>query len=110
MSWEMRAKKKNVNNDRLFQKIDDFLMEVFAFDDIRWGDARHRAQLAELVDDYLNEVAEETDMITLFDVICDRRNNSATSLNENRVHFTVKYKQKNCMNYTEIQYTFTKKS
>ena len=99
----LKTNTKNINSESLFKQINDFMMEVFATIDVSWSLKKHRERFVEMIDEWLEQVSLESGKFSQPDVMCDRRNNK----NFNRkVKFTVRYKQKNCLNTSEIEYIF----
>lgn len=104
---KLTTKKRNINNESLFKEVDTFMIELFSIEDIRWGSKEHREQVVMMVEDYMEELADVSEKIVQFDIICDRRNNPGSIERKKEVTFTVKYKQKNCHNISQIDYIFT---
>jgi len=104
---KVTTKKRNINNENLFKEIDTFMQEVFEIPEIDWLKKDHREQCLWLVEDYLDEVAETTGKIIQHEVICDKRNNPHSVQQTKNVMLSIKYKQKNCLNTSRIDYTFS---
>ena len=102
---KLETKTKNINNQKLFKEIDDFMIEVFTTIGINWGNKEHREQLVIMLDQWFDDLVDQTGKIIQYDVICDERNNPR-SRDPGKVHFTIKYRQKNCYNTTQIDYIF----
>lgn len=100
----LKTRTYNINNQRLFKEIDDFMIELFAAASVDWTIEDHREMMVDLVEDTLYEIAAITGKIVQFDVVCDRRNNPRSVQSGSSVNFTLKYKQKNCLNTTVIEY------
>lgn len=103
---KLETKTKNINNQKLFKEIDDFMIEVFTAIGIDWKNKHHREQLVMMLEQWLDEFADQTGKIIQYDVICDKRNNPRLR-NSGKIRLTLKYRQKNCYNTTEIDYIFT---
>ena len=101
----LKTKTYNINNQRLYKEIDQFMIELFASASVDWTIEDHREMMVDMVEDTLYEIADATGLITQFDVMCDRRNNTRSINRGGSVNFTLKYKQKNCLNTTVIEYT-----
>ncbi len=93
------TKTRNINNQRVFKEIDDFMMEVFATLTIYWQDMNHRDQLVDMIDMWMEQWALESGKIIQYDIQC-----SVPSTD--KAIFCLSYRQKNCLNTSEIEYTF----
>lgn len=103
----LETKTKNINNQSLFKEIDGFLMEVFSTTGINWTSKLHREAMVNMVDDWMGAILnEELGKIIQHDVLCDARNNTDEDLKNSVIRFTVRYRQKNCYNTSEIEYVF----
>jgi len=100
----LKTLSRNVNNPTLFKDIDDFMIEVFTTLKITWANKQHRKEFVELIDEWMDQFAYESGKIIQYDVICDSRNNPPEELKKNLLHFLLRYRQKNCLNTTEIEY------
>lgn len=103
----LKTKTYNINNKRLFKEVDDFMVELFAAASVDWQNEDHREQIVDLIEETFHDLAASTGQIVQFDVICDRRNNPRSIQKGNPLKMTVKYKQKNCLNTTVIEYELT---
>ena len=92
---KLKTKTKNINNQRLFEEIDEFMIEVFATLGIRWSNKEHREEMVFLIEDWMEHFALDSGKIIQFEVLC--------TVDED-VHFIIRYRQKNCFNTTEIEY------
>lgn len=90
-------KTKNVNSKLLFQEINKMLFEEISDSTIRWSDDSYREAIDDIISTMLEEYREET-KITQFNVI-------SNSIHKRLHTITVKYRQKHCLNVTEIVYT-----
>ena len=97
------VKSKNINSKNLFKVINDFILEGIHSESVRWRDDMHRESFIEIVEEFLTELAMEA-KITQFNAMCDLRNNSLDDLENGTVLITIKYKQKDCLNVSEINY------
>ena len=104
---KLETRPRSVNNQKLFKEIDTFMIEVFSIKEIKWASDTHRQQIVEMIEDFLMELAHTTGKIIQFDVICDRRNNPRSIEHSGKVNLSIKYKQKNCLNTTSVDYTLT---
>jgi hypothetical protein len=99
-------KSKNVNSQLLFTQINDYVMDGILTGSVRWTDDIHRESFIEVVDDFLTEL-EASAKITQFNAICDLRNNSYADFEKGVAKITIRYKQINCLNVTEVVYYIT---
>lgn len=106
----LKTKTANINNQRLFKEIDDFMIEVFTNIGLVWSNKEHREHFTEIIDEWMYQFADASGKIIQWDVLCDSRNNTQDELSSGNVHFTIRYRQKNCFNTTKIEYTFTETS
>lgn len=104
----LETKTANINNQRLFKEIDEFMIEVFtALSHIAWHNKQHRTEFIEMIDMWMEQYAHETGKIIQYNILCDSRNNTPTAFKKGPVNFTLRYRQKNCLNTTEITYTIS---
>ena len=101
----VKTKTSNINNPRLFKEIDEFMVEVFTSIGIVWSNAEHRDSFVGMIDDWMEQFATESGKIIQWDIQCDSRNNTKEDLADGLRNFTLRYRQKNCFNTTEIVYT-----
>lgn len=93
------TKTKNINNQRIFKEIDDFMMDVFGTLDVYWTNSEHRDQLAEMLDMWLEQYALESGNIIQYNMFFK-------TLSDDEFAFVLRYRQKNCYNTSEIKYIF----
>lgn len=103
----MVTKKINVNNDRIFREIDQYVLEVLMMDVTDWSTADQRRAAAEVIEDLLWEYAAGEDKImpNTIKVTCDSRNNPSDDTAEGVVNIDLQFQQRNCLNTTKIVYT-----
>lgn len=94
---------RNINSKILFNQVNDSILEAINTSDIRWKDDIHRASLIDVLEEFLETLADDS-KITQFVAMCDIRNNTLEELERGTVKLTIKYKQKDCLNTTEITY------
>ncbi len=97
------TKAKNVNSKTLYNLINDYVSEGINAGEIRWKDEIHRDSFVEVIEEFLREIADDG-KITQFKALCDLRNNTMDELENGSVKLTIDYKQKQCLNTTEITY------
>jgi len=97
------VKTKSINSKLLFKEINDYIIEGINSNAIRWRDETHRVSFVEVVEEFLDNLANNS-KITQFKVMCDKRNNSMENLAKGTVKITIKFVQKNCLNISEIEY------
>ncbi len=103
---KLKTKAHNINNQRLYKEIDDFMIEVFTTISIMWSNKGHRTEFVEMIDMWMEQYAYDSRKIIQWEVICDSRNNTSDDFVNGTVHFTLRYRQKNCYNTSEIEYIF----
>lgn len=99
----LQTKTKNINNKTVFKEIDEFMMDVFGTLNIHWLNGEHRKEFIEMMDMWFEQYALESGKIIQYDIQCDARNNSGK---DDKIHLTLRYRQKNCLNTSEINYIF----
>ncbi len=92
------TKKSNINNNRVFKEIDDFMMEVFGSLGMYWSAPEHRDQMVDMIDMWMEQWALESGKIIQYDVRCSQTTDT-------QVLFVIDYRQKNCFNTSTIEYT-----
>ena len=95
---------KCVNNDRICREVDVIGMEVIEHYLSTLQNVDAQLETAEILEDYLAEYVESERSILGVEVICDARNNSRKDCEDGKVHLTIKYRQQNCLNITELAY------
>lgn len=93
------TKTKNINNQRLYTEIDDFMMDVFGTLEIYWTNPEHREQLLEMLDMWMEQFALESGKIIQYNI-------RSKMISDEMASFTLTYRQKNCYNTSEIKYIF----
>ena len=107
---KVTVKTKNVNSKLLFKNINDAVRKIsdecivptvtlFAYE-YEYG------QLSMFLNTFM-AVLKEKEVVRHYDVICDVRNNPQIQTRAGVIKALIKYKQKNCLNVTEIDYTFS---
>jgi hypothetical protein len=105
-SVDVTLKAVNVNNKRIMREVDNYVMNGVKATVRDLRDEQEQQGLAMLIEDVLHDFAASENLLDQVHVICDRRNNPKEERDAKRVHFTVKYQQKNCLNITELHYIF----
>jgi len=103
MSQIIKTIKKSVNSKSLFKEIDDFIAEAIRTCDVRWKSSIHVNSFNDLIEGFLQELYFDG-KITQLVVMCDDRNNPPSQTRMDIYHFKVTYKQRNCLNTTQIEY------
>lgn len=103
MPIEHKVDAKCVNSKILFGEISKFVND--GFDQIGSLFARDsgRMQFVSVVNDFFYAL-QDNDIITHWNVICDQRNNKVADMEAGQFRLTVSYKQRNCLNTTELRY------
>ena len=95
----VKTNTRNINNKRVYEEIDNFMIEVFSSIPVQLSNATHREQLVEMVDMWFEQYALESGKIIQFDVKC-------SAPVDDEVIFALNYRQRNCFNTTTIEYVF----
>lgn len=109
--WPVREisvslKSKNVNNKRIFKEVDEYVISILKLNIWNLRDESERTATVELLEDVLFEFSQTENSIEQIDVMCDKRNNVINHVrNTGEVFLTIRYKQKHCLNTTELAYT-----
>ena len=103
MPIEFKLDTKCVNSKILFTETTNFIQE--AFDQIGSIFSRDsgRTQFIVVLSDFLQTLTENN-ILTHWNVVCDQRNNKVVDMENGQYRLTVSYKQRNCLNTTELQY------
>jgi len=62
--------------------------------------------LVEFLEVYFAEELLQNKHIQQYDIICDDRNNDPLEVRKGTIHLTIRYVQFDCLNTTQIDYTF----
>lgn len=103
----VEVRKIGVNNERLFNDIDELVMDGIKQDINGWRDDLIRSSNAEMLEELLEIYAADEPKLrdASFSVVCDHRNNKRSDLDKGVVTITVSYQQTHCLNRTKIEYT-----
>ena len=105
MNKIIKTKKRSVNSKKLFQEINEFVEEAIEVVAIRWDSSIYRDSFVDLLEGWMEDELVTAEKITQFSIVCDNRNNSSINMKHKKFSLIVKYKQKNCLNTTSIEYT-----
>ncbi len=103
MSIEYKLDSNSVNSKILFTEVSNFIREGFDQIGSIFSQDNGRAQFVLVLNDFLHTLLEN-DILTHWNVICDLRNNKVVDMENGQYRLTVSYKQRNCLNTTELQY------
>lgn len=95
---------KSINSKSLYNEIYGFLKEGIDDFGVIWESDAHRESYIHVVNDFLMDIAENG-KIEQFKVIGDKRNNKYTDMEKGIYHVDVLYKQRNCLNTSQINLT-----
>lgn len=101
---DYKLDKYSVNNKILFNEVHKFLEEGITEGGVLWSNDIHRMSFVEILEDMLEELADD-ERIDQKNVICDLRNNSIADMEKGKYVLEVSYRQKNCLNTTRLVYT-----
>lgn len=105
VTFEVTVKTKSVNNKRIFEEVDNLVMETLRIDPLRLKTVEGHDQAIILLEDVLDEFAQLEPKLDQITVISDQRNNSHGDREAGTVRVVVRYQQKDCFNITELEYT-----
>ena len=95
---------KAVNSKPLLADITKLIQEGLNSRGITWASELHREAFADGLNEILHNDFVEPGRIEQWNVICDRRNNTMKDMNNGSYFLEVRYKQKNCLNFTRLLY------
>lgn len=98
-------KHKNVSNQTIFNDLTDFMCNVFNTLHIYMRSPGYREDFLMMIEDWMEAYIELSNgKIIQYDVVCDSRNNRPEDMENGKINFTIKYRLKNCLNTTELNY------
>lgn len=95
---------KGVVDKHIVKEICLFIEDAINDLGVDWASDSHRLAITQITEDFLSEL-QKTNSIEQFKVICDRRNNKSVLMEKGTFQFDVSFRQKNCLNTTQILYT-----
>ena len=95
---------KSVNSKPLFNDVLSFIKEGIYDFGIVWNSEAHRDSFSMVMGDFLSEMVVEG-KIEQWKIVCDKRNNKYTDMENGVYHLDIQYKQRNCLNITQINIT-----
>jgi len=99
-----KLKSTGVNAKSLHRDITEFVDNIITEFSVLWDSNVSRDAVLEVLDEFLEELAQDG-KITQWNVVCDDRNNNST-LNDNGItNLEVSYRQDDCYNTTKLDYT-----
>ena len=101
---QMSVVQKSVNSKPLRDVVLGFLREGVYDYGVVWNSETHRDSFVMVVNDFLSEIADEG-KIEQWKVVCDKRNNKYSDMEQGIYHVDIQYKQRNCLNITQINIT-----
>lgn len=105
MAWELYRTLKNINSKPLFTAIDDFICQrISRVICSHTTNENVQFNVRRLTADFIKQYVDEK-KIESFKIICDKRNNNSETL-KNGIMFSIsiRYRQINCLNFTELTY------
>ncbi len=103
MAIEFKLDKKCVNSKILFTEISKFIGEGFNQIGSIFSSESGRLQFIVVLNDFFFTL-QQNGIITHWNVMCDLRNNKVVDMENGQYRLTTSYKQRNCLNTTELQY------
>ena len=107
MSHKITRVYKAVNSKPLLKEVTAFIEEGLGEFGVQWDSEAQKETFVEIIEDFLAELLEVQGKIVSYKVMADRRNNKASDWEKGIYKFDVSYKQKNCLNTTQLLYTIT---
>lgn len=99
--WKLQ--KFAVNSKPLFDEITEYIHEGLDETSMNWFDDMYRESFVEVIDEWLEQYADEG-RIEQWKVVCDSRNNKTKDIEDGKFILDVYYKQWNCLNTTHLHY------
>lgn len=100
---EWKRKVKAANSKLLLEEITSFIEEGLDSMGVIWGSETHRDSFVGVIDEWLDEKHQEN-KIEQYKVVCDLRNNKVSEMERGNFILDVYFKQRNCINTTNIHY------
>lgn len=98
------VKTKQVNSKKLLAEVSEFVEEIILNFSITWSVDAQRDTILEVIDEFLEEKLNENE-IEQWNVVCDGRNNTLKDQSMGIYRLDISYRQRNCFNTTELNYT-----
>jgi hypothetical protein len=108
MNGKIKIKKRSINSERVFNKINEVVYESLSSLGVRWTSESHRNSFIEVIEDFLADLAEECE-ICQFKVLCDKRNNKTFSSQAKEFVLEIHFRQPHCLNVSKIEYHINNK-
>jgi hypothetical protein len=96
--------KRHVNSEPLADEITNFINDIIETFSVMWDNDDNRNAVLEIMDEHLEDLADEKKIIQ-WNIVCDGRNNKKSDIENKTTHLDITYKQRNCFNVTELKYT-----
>lgn len=110
-NFSVSYKSKFVNSKKLFEEINNVINDVInEYIMVSRGIVDYTynfSHFVEFLNAYFDEELLKKCRISQYDIICDERNNDPHEVRKGRIFMTIKYVQYNCLNWTQLDYTFT---
>ena len=101
---EIKVTTKSVNSKMLFQEINDLILDGLESVDLNWRNDDERELFIQFLNSMFSEI-QENDVIEQWKVQCNSNNNNTKDMLSGIVVIDIYYKQRNCLNTTNIKYT-----
>ena len=101
---EIKVTTKSVNSKMLFQEINDLILDGLESVDLNWRNDDERELFIQFLNSMFSEI-QENDVIEQWKVQCNSNNNKTKDMLSGIVVIDIYYKQRNCLNTTNIKYT-----
>ena len=103
MAIEFKLDKKSVNSKILFTEIAKFIEEGLNQMGSIFGNESGRIQFIVVLNDFFHTL-QVNGVVTHWNIMCDLRNNKVADMEDGQYRLSASYKQRNCLNTTELQY------
>lgn len=100
---KLRIVPKAVNSRRLYNSINELVEEAIVTSRVSWTNDEERDLFSEFLNSLFYEIYE-SGFIEQWKVKCGKTNNKMEDILEGRVNIDIYYKQRNCLNITNIRY------
>ena len=101
---EIKITTKAVNSKLLFQEVNELILDGLETVNLNWRNDDERGLFLEFLNSMFSEI-QENDMIEQWKVRCNSNNNRTKDMLSGIFVIDIYYKQRNCLNTTNIRYT-----
>lgn len=98
--------RRAVNSKLIADEVHAFVDEVIAGTSPQWHSDTQRELVVDAIGEKLDDL-NERGLITQYNVLCDQRNNNVSTMERGQFNLSIRYKQRNCLNTTRLEYVVT---